>query len=342
MLLKALTEAFGPSGFEDEVRHLLREEVIPLADRVSTDALGSLIVEKNPDAEGSRVLFAAHMDEVGLMVVGIEDNGLLRFRPLGGVDPRILVAKPVRIGAERRYGVIGAKAIHLQQPEERTKPFEMQQLLIDIGANTREEAERLVEIGDPVVFATEYEEFGDRRAKAKSFDDRVGCAVLVELLKQPTTLPLTVAFTVQEETGLRGAGPVAYRTKPDLAMVVEGTVCFDVGEAKSHEQSTAQGAGPALSVVDGKTIANTKFREFIKSVADEEAIPWQYRRTVGGANDAGVIHLSEMGILTAAVSIPTRYIHAPAQVIHLDDYHNTIRLLSAVIERIEKGGHPIS
>ena len=341
MVLKKLTEAFGPSGFEEEIRQLIYEEVKPYADRVYTDALGSLIVEKNPDAKGTKVLLAAHMDEVGFMIVDVEDNGLLRFRPLGGVDPRILVAKVLRVGERRIYGVIGAKAVHLQQPDERKKPLELNQLYIDIGAKNREEAERLVQVGDLAVFATEYEEFGERRAKSKSFDDRVGCAVLVELIKRPTALPLIFAFTVQEETGLRGAGPVAFRTKPDLAIVVEGTVCFDVAGTPTHVESTQQGAGPALSVVDGKTIANVKFRDFVKDVATQEDIKVQYRRTVGGSNDAGVIHLSEMGVITAAVSIPTRYIHAPAQVIHLDDYENALRLLGAVLSRIEKGGHPI-
>ncbi len=341
MVLKRLTEAFGPSGFEEEIRQVIYDLVKPYADRVYTDALGSLIVEKNPDAVGTKVLLAAHMDEVGFMIVDIEDNGLLRFRPLGGVDPRILVAKVVRVGEQRHFGVIGAKAIHLQKPEERTQPLELHQLYIDIGAKNRADAENLVEIGDLAVFATEYEEFGDRRAKSKSFDDRVGCAVLIELLKMPTSLPLVFAFTVQEETGLRGAGPVAFRTKPDLAIVVEGTVCFDVANTPSHAESTQQGAGPALSVVDGKTIAHTKFRSFIHDIAIEEQLPIQYRRTVGGANDVGAIHLTEMGIISAAVSIPTRYIHAPAQIIHLDDYENTIKLIGAVLARIEKGGHPI-
>ncbi len=341
MVLKKLTEAFGPSGFEDEIRQVIYEEVKPYADRIYTDSLGSLIIEKNPGANGTKVLLAAHMDEVGFMIVSIEDNGLLRFRPLGGVDPRILVSKVVRVGENRHYGVIGAKAIHLQKPEERTKPLELNQLYIDIGAKNREEAENLVTIGDLAVFATEYEEFGDRRAKSKSFDDRVGCAVLIELLKEPTTLPLVFAFTVQEETGLRGAGPVAFRTKPDLAIVVEGTVCFDVAGTKSHAESTRQGEGPALSVVDGRTIGHAKFRDFIQGVATEEQIPFQYRRTVGGANDVGAIHLTEMGIISAGISVPTRYIHAPAQIIHLDDYENTIRLISAVLGKIEKGGHPI-
>ncbi|PWI57052.1 M42 family metallopeptidase [Sulfoacidibacillus thermotolerans] len=338
MLLRKLTEAFGPSGFEDEIRQVIYEEVKSYGDKIYTDALGSLIVETNMTARGPKILLAAHMDEVGFMIVDIEDHGLLRFRPLGGVDPRILVSKPVLVGKDRIFGVIGSKAVHLQEPKEREQPLELQQLYIDIGAHSREEAEKYIAPGDLAVFATKYEEIGERRAKAKSFDDRVGCAVLIETMRKKFDLPIVYAFTVQEETGLRGAGPVAYRIKPNLALVVEGTVCFDVVETPSHGQSTLQGAGPAISVVDAKTIAHRAFREHIVQVGTKEGIPVQLRRTIGGANDVGAIHLTEMGIISAAISIPTRYIHAPSQMISLDDYDNTVRLLEAVLRSIEQGG----
>ncbi len=341
MLLKKLTEASGPSGFEDEVRQIIYDEIRDIADRVYTDALGTLVAETNMGARGPKVLLTAHMDEVSFMIVAIEEQGLLRFRPIGGVDLRILVAKPVRVGAERLFGVIGSKAVHLQKPEEREQPHSLEQLFIDIGASSRTEAEKYVQPGDLAVFATDYEEIGERRAKAKSFDDRVGCAVLIETMKKRFELPVIYAFTVQEETGLRGAGPVAYRTEPDIAIAIEGTVCFDVAETPSHGQSTIQGAGPAVSVVDARTIAHTGFREHIVRVGEEQGIPVQLRRTVGGANDVGAIHLTGSGIVSAAISVPTRYIHAPAQIISLDDYENTIRLLEAVLRSIEQGGFSV-
>lgn len=338
MLLKRLTEASGPSGFEDEIRQVIYEEVKSYSENIYTDALGTLIVETNPKAKGPKILLAAHMDEVGFMIVDIDDHGLLRFRPLGGVDPRILVSKPVLVGKKRMFGVIGSKAVHLQQPQEREHPLELNQLYIDIGAHTREEAEKYVAPGDLAIFATTYEEVGDRRAKSKSFDDRVGCAVLVETLKKQFDLPIVYAFTVQEETGLRGAGPVAYRVQPDLSIVIEGTVCFDVIETPSHGQSTIQGAGPAVSVVDARTIGHRAFREHIIKVGKQAGIPVQLRRTVGGANDIGAIHLTGMGIVSAAISVPTRYIHAPSQMISLDDYDHTVELLEAVLRSIEQGG----
>jgi putative aminopeptidase FrvX len=336
MLLKQLTEAFGPSGCEQEVRKLIIEAVRPYADRVYTDVLGNLYVEANLHLAGPKIMLCAHMDEVGLMIVQIEDNGLLKFRAVGGIDHRILLAKVVKIGPHRIPGVIGAKAIHLQSPEERTKPLPIEQLYIDIGARSREEAEEVVSIGDYAVFATDYRELENGRACAKAFDDRIGCAVLIEVLKACRQQPLVCVFTVQEEIGLRGAGVAAYRVQPEIAIVIEGTICFDVVGAPSHGQGTIQGRGPALSIMDASTIANRSFLQTMKRVAEMNGIPYQIRRAVAGGNDVGAIHLSREGVRAGAISIPTRYIHAPAQIISLDDYRNTIRLVNALVEDLTK------
>jgi len=338
MLLKELTECSGPSGFEGEVRDLIRQEAAPFAERMYTDALGSLIIETNMHAPGPRVLVSAHMDEVGLMVVGFTSDGLLRFRPIGGVDHRILVAKSVRVGKDKRFGVIGSKAVHLQERGERDVPLKLEQLFIDIGARSEEQARKYVEEGDFAVFTTAYEEMGDGRAKAKSFDDRVGCAIALETLKMKFNLPIVYAFTVQEEIGLRGAGPVAYKVKPDLAFVLEGTVCSDVVGTPAHGEGTRLGGGPALSVVDRKTIVHRSMLDFLIDVAREHNITYQLRRVLGGANDAGAIHLTAMGILSAAISVPTRYIHAPSQQVSLADVADSQKLLVAALRRIEQGG----
>jgi putative aminopeptidase FrvX len=340
MLLKELTEAMGPSGFEDEVRNLIREKVSPHVDRLYTDVLGNLIGEKNVGVDGPRVLLDAHMDEIGLMIVHIEDNGLLRFRPLGGIDPRVLVSKPVRIGADKRFGVIGARPIHLQSASERQRPLRMDELYIDIGAKDKDDALTVVKPGDVAVFATHYGEIGDRCAKAKSFDDRVGCAILVETLQHSFNLPLFAAFTVQEEIGLRGATVAAYRTHPDIAIAIEGTVCFDVVDAPEHGQSTVLGGGPAFTVQDGQTIADRRFLEFMVGVAEKHDIPYQFRRVKGGSNDYGAIHRSRAGVVGGGVSVPVRYIHAPAQIISLDDYQNTIRFVTALLQEIAAGAWP--
>jgi putative aminopeptidase FrvX len=338
MLLKTLTEAMGPSGFENEIRDVIRAEIDPFVQKHYTDVLGTLICEKNVQHSGPRVMLDAHMDEVGLMIVHVEENGLLRFRPLGGIDPRVLVSKPVQIGPGKRFGVIGAKPIHLQTPDERQKPLKLEQLYIDIGAKDKGDALSAVQLGDVAVFTTRFAEMGDGCAKGKSFDDRVGCGILIETLKQSFALPLYGAFTVQEEVGLRGAAPAAYRIQPDIALALEGTVCFDVVGAPGHGQATLLGGGPALTVQDGQTIANRRFLEFMMAVAEDNGIPYQLRRVKGGSNDYGAIHKVREGIIGGGISVPVRYIHAPAQIISLEDYQNSIRLVAAILKEIEKGG----
>ena len=212
MLLKRLTEACGGPGQEDEVRDLIRTEITPLADQVTTDALGNLIAVKNGTKAGPKVMIAAHMDEVALMVMSIEKSGMLKFSPIGGIDPRVLVAKAVVIGINRVPGVIGSKPIHLQKPDERKKALSIDELYIDIGASKKEEAERLVSIGELAYFTTEFTTIGPDRFKAKALDDRVGCAMLIDILKENYQLSLYGVFTVQEEVGLRGAGTAATRS----------------------------------------------------------------------------------------------------------------------------------
>jgi putative aminopeptidase FrvX len=327
----------GPSGFEDEIRQIIFEEIREHADRVYTDTMGNLIAEKDGRIDGPKVMICAHMDEVSLMIVHIEDTGMLRFRPIGGIDPRVLVSKPLRIGERKIHGVIGAKPYHLQSGKEREKPLAMDDLFIDIGATSRQDAEKYVKPGDVAVFATEYEEIAPRIAKAKSFDDRAGCAVMIETLKKSFDLPLAFVFTVQEEIGLRGAGPAAYAVNPDLAIVLESTVCFDAVDSVAHGQGTLLGKGPALTLIDSSTLANRSVLQAVVRTAEKNRIPYQFRRVSGGGNDAGRIHTIREGIAVGAISIPTRYIHSPAQIIHLDDYDHTVQLVEAFLRAIEKG-----
>ncbi|MGB8955053.1 MAG: M42 family metallopeptidase [Tumebacillaceae bacterium] len=338
MLLKRLTEAMGPSGYEDEIRQVIYEEIRDHVDRVYTDAMGNLIAEKDGTKPGPKVMLCAHMDEVSLMIAAIDDNGLIQFRHIGGIDDRILLSKPVLIGEHKIPGVIGSKPPHHQTGDERSKPVGLDQLRIDIGASSREEALKLVQPGDVAVFATEYEEIGYRRAKAKSFDDRVGCAVLVETLKKQFEIPIVFAFAVQEEIGLRGAAPIAYRVQPDIALVVEGTLASDIPGTPTHGNSTELGAGPALALMDSGSIHNRTLVKHIVGVAEANGIPYQYRKAVAGGNDAGVIHIQREGVMAGMVAVPTRYIHAPAQLISLDDYENTIQLVEKFLRSVEQGG----
>ncbi len=340
MLLKRLTEAAGLPGIEDEVRNLIREEVKDLVDEMRTDALGNLITFKKGKIDGPVVMLAAHMDEIGLMITYIKDNGLLNFKPLGGIDPRVLVAKKVLIGPDRVPGVIGSKPIHLQKSSERKDAIPLSSLYIDIGAKDEDQAKELVKIGDGVVFDTKFSEIGEGCVKGKAFDDRVGCAVLIELLKRDITLPLYAVFTVQEEVGLRGASVAAYDLDPapDLALAFEGTTASDVPGMKEHHYSTSLGNGPAISLMDSSLIANKQIVQGIVEVAEENGINYQFRRTNFGGTDAGRISLTKEGIPATVISAPCRYIHSPISMMNLNDYNSVIDLTEKYLQKIAKGG----
>lgn len=327
----------GPSGYEDEIRQLIYEEIRDHVDRVYTDTMGNLIAEKDGTKPGPKVMLCAHMDEVSLMISHIDENGLIQFRHIGGIDDRILISKPILIGEQKIPGVIGAKPIHHQSGDERSKPIPLDMLRIDIGASNREEAMRYVKPGDVAVFATEYEEIGYRMAKSKSFDDRVGCAIMIETLKKQFDISVTYVFAVQEEIGLRGAQVAAYRVQPDISLVLEGTMASDLPGSVEHALATELGKGPALSVIDGGTIYERSFLKHLQLVAEEQEIPYQLRRTTAGGNDTGKIHISREGVLSQAISVPTRYIHAPAQLISLDDYENSIKLVEQFLRSVEQG-----
>jgi len=336
MLLARLTQANGAPGQEDEVRDLIRAAIEPHVQIVKTDALGNLLAIKNPDAPGPKVMLAAHMDEVALMVVGIDGDGYLKFRPIGGVDPRVLVAKTVVVGRKKVPGVIGSKPIHLQRPEEREKAFTIREMVIDIGAKNREEAEKLVQLGEIAYFTTEYEELGENRVKAKALDDRVGCALLIRLLQEEVSFPLIAAFTVQEEVGLRGAGVAAYQVEPDLALVLEGTTASDVPGTDDHKQATALGEGPAISVMDRSVIPNPELVQELLALAAEKGIKVQVRRSTAGGTDAGQIQLSRAGVKVAVISVPCRYIHSPAAVMCKDDFEGAYQLVKHYLTRLEE------
>ncbi len=337
MLLKRLTEACGASGNEKEVRDIIIHEISPFVDSVRIDGIGNVIAYKSGKTPAAgRVMVTAHMDEVGLMIKEIDSAGLLKFLTVGGIDKRVLVSKTVVVGKDKIKGVIGSKPIHLQKRNEWTKVLDINELYIDIGASSREETEKIVSIGDYAVFDTQYEEFGDDRIKAKALDNRVGCAILVELLKSSIDTEIHGVFTVMEEVGLVGAGPAAYTVEPDVAIILEGTICYEMPDLATYDIPTVMGNGPAISLVDRATIYDAVFRKRIVEVAEKNNIKYQYRKTSMGGNDSGSIHTSKTGCITTAISVPTRYIHSPLSVISKFDYDNTLALVKAVISDLEK------
>lgn len=336
MLLKKLTEACGAPGQEGEVRNLIRSEIEGHVDEIRTDALGNLIAIKNPSAPGPKVMLAAHMDEVALMILGIEKNGLLRFRPIGGIDPRVLVAKTVLVGEKKVPGVIGSKPIHLQKPEERKRPLGIDELLIDIGAKSQEEAEKVVNLGDCAYFATKFEEFGQDKIKAKALDDRVGCALLIELLKRDYNIPVYGVFTVQEEVGLRGAGVAAYQIQPDVAIVLEGTTASDVPGSDPHKHATSVGKGPAITIMDRSVITHPPLVRQLIELAEKHDISYQIRRTNTGGTDAGQIQLTAGGTKAAVIAVPCRYIHSAASVMSKKDFEAAFQLTSVFLQELQE------
>ncbi|SHI44176.1 M42 family metallopeptidase [Lutispora thermophila] len=337
MLLKRLTDACGMPGGEGEVRQIILEEIKPYVDDIKVDRLGNVIATKNGKPGYPKVMIAAHMDEVGLMVKSIDDGGFIRFEQAGGLDERILVSKPVLVGKNKIQGVIGAKAIHLQEKGERETPLRTKQLYIDIGAKSKEDTEKLVKPGDYIAFDSEYVEFGNNLIKAKALDDRAGCAALIETLKHNYDVTVVAVFTVQEEIGLRGATVAAYKVNPDIALVLEGTLCSDVSNVPEQSYITKLGAGPAISLMDSRTIFPKNLAKRIYDIAVKNGVDIQYRLPSSGGNDAGAIHTTREGIPCTAISVPCRYIHSPSCVMSKDDFEGLKKIVKLFLEDIKEG-----
>ncbi|NOZ29563.1 MAG: M42 family metallopeptidase [Chloroflexi bacterium] len=334
-LLKRLSEAPGVSGDEGAVRSILREAIEPHVDEIRVDALGNLIAVRHAAGDHPmRVMVAAHMDEVGLMVIRLEKNGGLRFRKVGGIDDRILPSKVVRVGKDGLPGVIGVKPIHLLSGTENKRVLGVDDLFIDIGVSSEEEAGRLVKRGDRAVFATDFADLGPR-VKGRAFDDRAGCAVLAQLLAAgPYPVELYAVFTVQEEIGLRGARVAAYEIDPDVAFVLEGTVADDLPKEKDESPTTELGKGPALTVMDRSVFVDPRLLRFLIETAAEEGIPYQLKQPGVGGTDAGRIHLAREGVPSAVAAVPCRYIHGPASLLDKQDLQWTVQLMEAALRRL--------
>lgn len=333
-LLKRLCELDGPSGCEDQVRNFIREQAEPWADSIRTDPLGNLIVfKKGTVPSGNKLLLAAHMDEVGLIITKITDEGFLKFDFVGGVDRRVVIGKPVIVGENQIPGVVGLKAIHLVSREEEKKAPKTDALYIDIGARDGEQARELVSLGDYGSFVCRPEEMGDGLFKAKAIDDRVGCAVMLSLLREELPLDVTFAFTAQEEVGTRGAFSAAFSVTPEIALVLETTTAADLPDVEGHRRVCAPGKGPVISYMDGGTAYDRKLFEALRGLAEENEIPWQTKEYIAGGNDARTIQRTKTGVRVAAVSAAVRYLHAPASVGSVADFENMLKLTRLFLQR---------
>jgi putative aminopeptidase FrvX len=331
-LLEMLCNVIAVSGDESEVRKIVLEEVKPYADTVKVDALGSVLVTKTGRGRKRlRVMLDAHMDEVGFMIVDDEGDGLYRFESVGGIDARHLVGKQVLMGRERTPAVIGAKPIHLMSGDEYTRKVPLDALRIDAGPSGR------AKVGDRAGFATKFRRVGPS-IMAKSIDDRIGVATLLELLKHaPPNIDICAAFSVQEEIGLRGAKVAAQYFNPDLAIAIDSTPANDLplhDGSESISYNTRLGFGPAIYVADGSTLHDPRLVRLLRETAEAEKIPYQIRQPGGGGTDSGAIQRSLAGIPTVSVSVPHRYTHSPVSIARVDDWKHTLNLLHAALKRI--------
>ncbi|HHV78186.1 MAG TPA: M42 family metallopeptidase [Firmicutes bacterium] len=340
-VLKQLSESFGPSGFESEIARLMQGFWKERCD-VQFDRLGS-IVGRMP-GRGPRVMIAAHMDEVGFLVTHITEKGFLHFQTIGGWWDHVLLAQRVRIRTRNGdvFGVIGSKPPHLMNQEDRKKMVERKNMYIDVGASSADEVRRLgIEPGDPAVPASPFQVMGGGKSVlSKAWDDRAGCACLVELSRKlagnPIECEVILVGTVQEEVGLRGATTSAKLVKPDIAIALDVDVAGDVPGIEEYESRSKLGKGPSILLYDASMIPHGGLLRFVKEVARTEGIPIQFNAMPGGGTDAGRIHLSEVGVPSIVIGIPARHIHSHAGVINIDDCDATVRLLLALLRKLNE------
>ncbi len=332
-LLEKLCTASGVSGDEGAVRDIIKAEIAPYVEEMRVDALGSVIARcKGTAVKGPRVLLMAHMDEVGFYIRGAREDGLLAIFAQG-IDPRVLCSKRVKVGRKGLPGVIGSKAIHLQSREDFERVIKTNALYIDIGATDKADAERQVPPGETAVFDTAFELFGEGCVKSKALDDRVGCLALIQAVQNASpACELWVAFTAQEETGLRGAIAAAQSVAPDIALVLEGTTAADVPDTAPHQVVCRLGGGVAISFADNASIGHPGLVRLLRGLADGQGIAWQHKRYVSGGNDSGAVQARFGPVATAVLSVPCRYIHSPASVMNLADVAAMCALVRAFAE----------
>ena len=339
-LLKKISETPGAPGFESQIRNLIKHEIKDLVDDMYVDAMGTLIgvVKGN---QPKKVMVAAHMDEISFMVTHVDDEGFIRFHPLGGFDPKTLTAQRVIVhGREDVMGVMGSKPVHLMTPEEKGKNLQLKDYFIDTGMPVKRVKE-LVEVGDPITRERDLIMMGEC-INGKSLDNRVSVYILIEVLKTLRTKKLPydfyAAFTVQEEVGLRGAFNAAGHIDPDFGIGLDVTIAFDTPGAQPHEMVTRLGKGAAIKILDGSVICDTRMTSFMKSIATKKSIPHQLEILPAGGTDTGALQRQGAnGSIAGAISIPLRHVHQSIEMAHMQDIRSAIQLLEATILEIDTG-----
>ncbi|MYL44843.1 M20/M25/M40 family metallo-hydrolase [Virgibacillus halodenitrificans] len=342
-MLKDLTDARGIPGNEKEARDVMEKYITPYADEVFTDNLGSLIAKKTGNENGPKIMVAGHLDEVGFMVTRIDDKGFVYFQTVGGWWSQVMLAQRVTIMGKNGdvTGVIGSKPPHILSPEARKKPVDIKDMFIDIGASSKEEAENFgVKPGDSIVPYFEFTQLkNEKMLLAKAWDNRIGCAIAIEVLKQLKDVdhPNIVygVGTIQEEVGLRGARTSTHKIKPDIGFGVDVGIAGDTPGISDHEADSKLGKGPQIILYDASMISHKGVRDLVVNTADENNIPYQYASMAGGGTDSGSIHLTANGVPSLSITVATRYIHSHAAILHRDDFENAVKLIVETIKKLD-------
>ena len=342
-LLKSLTDVNGISGHEMQVKSLMKDYLTPVSDEIVEDRLGGIFGKKNATHGTKSLMISGHLDEIGFIVTQIDEQGYIYFTPIGGWWNQVMLSQKVTITTENGKeirGIIGSKPPHALSPEERKKPVDIKNMYIDIGVDSKEEAKEAgIELGNMITPYSEFESLAnDKYLTAKAFDNRYGCALAVDVLQQlkdeNIDINLYAGATVQEEVGLRGAKVAANLIKPDLAIAVDVGVAYDVPGMTSEKNEGKLGDGPLAILMDATSIAHDGLRKHIKDVAEHHNIPVQWATTPGGGTDAGSIHVANEGIPTITIGVPLRYMHSNVSVLNIDDYTNSVRLITEIVRSL--------
>ncbi len=338
-LLEKLSNAFGPSGNETEVAEILRAELEEYADETHLDKLGNILFYHHGKDGYPKIMLSAHMDEIGFLVTFVEENGFLRFDTLGGITNNIMPGQRLLFRGEKGplRGIIGTKPPHIMTIEEQNKITPKEDLFIDIGADTQQQAiQKGADVGMVGVFDVEFTNLGDGYYMGKAFDDRAGCTVLEEAFKAMKDSPYNrvAVGSVQEELGMRGARTSAWQVDPDFGLAIEGTFVADVPGTRPDRVSSRIKGGPVLTIMDRTVFAHPMILKTLTKIAKDKSIPFQFKKVPVGGTDAGAIHLNKAGVPSGTVAVPCRYIHGPAQIAHIDDLRNTTQLVTEFVRRI--------
>lgn len=343
-MLKELTDAKGIPGNEKEPREIMNKHISPFADEMTTDNLGSLIAKKTGKAGGPKVMITGHLDEIGFMITHIDEKGFLKFETVGGWWSQVMLAQRVTIMTRKGniVGVIGSKPPHILPADQRKKAVEIKDMFIDIGASSREEAEEFgVRPGDSVVPICDFTVMNNEKLlMAKAWDNRIGCAIAIEVLRrlenETHSNEVYGVGAVQEEVGLRGAKTAAHKIQPDIGFAVDVGIAGDTPGISDNDATAEIGKGPQILVYDRSMVSHKGLRDFVTDIADKHNIPYQFEAMSGGGTDAGSIHLSGDGVPTLAITVPTRYIHTHAAILHRDDFENAVQLLVEVTKSLDE------